>query len=87
MRLRVGDKIYSKRNGDKLISDNITANKAYEVIWVRHKTRYNGDDICIEDDGGSSWWFGQIGEDECWSNWFISEKEWLRNKKLDELGI
>jgi hypothetical protein len=96
MRLRVGDKIYSKRNGDKLVSNNITPDKPYEVVWIRAKTRYwiraktryNEDDICIKDDGGSDWWFGQIGcETECWTNWFISEKEWLRNKKLEELGI
>ena len=30
---------------------------------------------------------GQVGETECWTNWFISEKEWLREKKLNELGI
>ena len=87
MRLRVGDKIYSKRSGDKLISENITQDKPYEVIWIRTKTQYDGDDICIEDDDGLSWWFGQIGEDKCWTNGFISEKEWLRNKKIDELGI
>ena len=87
MRLRIGDKIYSKRNGDKLISDNITPDKPYEVVWIRGKNQYHGNDICIEDDGGSSWWLGQIGETECWTNWFISEKEWIRNKKLEELGI
>ena len=50
-------------------------------------TNTHGDDICILDDGGSNWWFGQIGETECWTSWFIPEKEWLRDKKLKELGI
>lgn len=81
MRLKVGDKIYSK-----VSSSDITLDKAYVVTQVR-RTRWSGDDICILDNSGLNWWFGQIGETECWTEWFISEKEWIRNKKLEELGI
>lgn len=76
MRLKVGDKIYSK-----VSSSGLTLDKAYVV------TQWSGDDICILDNSGLNWWFGQIGETECWTGWFISEKEWVRNKKLEELGI
>ncbi len=82
MRLQIGDKIYCKVDGSLL-----TLGKGYVVIHTRSKDRWNGDDICILDDDGSNWWFGQIGETECWTNWFVSEKEWLRDKKLKELGI
>lgn len=84
MRLVIGDKIYCK----KLIGDDgLTLGKVYEVVSVRSKSRFNGDDICILDDDDIDWWFGQIGETECWTNWFVSEKEWLREKKLNQLGI
>ena len=83
MRLSVGDKIYCKLE----ISNDLTFGKGYVVTNTRTKNRWNGDDICILDDDGSNWWFGQIGETECWTNWFISEKEWIRDKKLNELGI
>jgi len=84
MRLKVGDKIYCK----KLIGDNgLTLGEEYIVTNTRPKDRWNGDDICILDDSGQNWWFGQIDETECWTNWFISEKEWIRENKLNELGI
>lgn len=82
MRLKVGDKIYSK-----VSSSGLTLDKAYVVTQVRGKTYWTGDDICILDNSGLNWWFGQIGETECWTDWFISEKEWIRNKKLEELDI
>ena len=82
MRLKVGDKIYSK-----VSSSDITLDKAYVVTKVRSKTYWTGDDICILDNSGLNWWFGQIGETECWTEWFISEKEWIRNKKLEQLDI
>lgn len=83
MRLEIGDKIYCK----KLINDDLTLGEEYIVTNTRPRSRWCGDDICILDDSGSNWWFGQIGETECWSNWFISEKEWLREQKLNKLGI
>ena len=82
MRLKVGDKIYSK-----VSSSGLTLDKAYVVTQVRGKTYWTGDDICILDNSGLNWWFGQIGETECWTDWFISENEWIRNKKLEELDI
>ena len=85
MKLSVGDKIYCKLVIEP--SDGLTIGKEYIVTNTRPKSRWNGDDICILDDDGSNWWFGQIGETECWTSWFISEKEWLRDKKLKELGI
>lgn len=84
MKLSVGDKIYCKL---VIPSDGLTIGKEYIVTNTRPKSRWHGDDICILDDGGSNWWFGQIGETECWTSWFIPEKEWLRDKKLKELGI
>ena len=45
------------------------------------------DFIQILDDSGTIWWFGQIGEIECWTSWFISEKQWIRNNKLKEIGV
>ncbi len=86
MRLEIGDKIYCK-SAEATTLGELSLDKAYEVVHTRPRDRWNGDDICILDDNGSNWWFGQIGETECWTNWFISEKEWLREKKLNELGI
>jgi len=83
MRLKIGDKIYCK----KILGDGLTLDKWYQVIHTRPKDRWNGDDICINDDSGQHWWFGQIGVTECWTNWFVSEKEWLRQDKLNKLGI
>ena len=91
MRLKVGDKIYCVAD-----VNDLTKNKYYEVINVRkgnfsicdNLTSYlSYDDICIKDDTGCNWWFGQIGETEPWTIWFISEKEWLRKIKLEKLGI
>jgi hypothetical protein len=82
MRLKIGDKIYckSKVNDD---DDGLTIGKEYIVTNTRKKSKWEGDDICILDDGGYEWWFGQIGETECWTNWFIS----LREINLKDLGI
>lgn len=60
MRLKVGDKIYSK-----VSSSGLTLDRAYVVTKVRDKTYWTDDDICILDDSGLNWWFGQIGETEC----------------------
>jgi hypothetical protein len=73
--------------GDKLVCvkpmDNLVYGKTYLVINTR-----NGwdEDICI-DDGNGPWWFGQIGSTEPWTNWFVLENQWQRDKKLEELGI
>jgi hypothetical protein len=83
MILKIGDIIYCK----KVLGEDLTLNKGYQVIHTRPKDRWNGNDICINDDSGINWWFGQIGETECWTNWFVTEKEFIRDKKLKELGI
>ena len=83
MRLKNGDKIYCKKELDKS-EYGLTIDKPYEVIYTNN---WNGDDICILDNFGNNWWFGQIGETECWTNYFVSEKEWIREKLLNELGI
>jgi hypothetical protein len=78
MRLMVGDMIYCIDDS----IENLTKDKPYLIINTR---TFNTNDICIKGDDGINWWFGQIGETECWTNWFLSEKEWLRDKKLKEL--
>jgi hypothetical protein len=83
MRLKIGDLIVCK----EVLGKGLTLNKSYEVINTRPKDRWNGDDICIKDDNNINWWFGQIGESECWTNWFISEKQWVRDEKLKKLVI
>jgi hypothetical protein len=83
MILKIGDIIYCK----EVLGEGLTLNKGYQIIHTRPKDRWNGNDICINDDSGTNWWFGQIGETECWTNWFVTEKEFIRNKKLTELGI
>jgi hypothetical protein len=88
MKLMVGDMIYCIDDS----IENLTKDKPYLIINTRnvmtHLERggtFNTNDICIKGDDGINWWFGQIGETECWTNWFLSEKEWLRDKKLKEL--
>jgi len=81
MRLEIGHKIYCKE-----VIGELTLGEEYIVTNTRPRDIWNGDDICILVNG-SNWWFGQIGETECWTNWFISEKEWLREQKLNKLGI
>ncbi len=82
MRLQIGDKIYCNNP-----MDDLTLGSEYIITNTRLRSKWHGDDICILDDSGSNWWFGQIGETECWTKWFVSEKEWLREKKLNKLGI
>lgn len=74
--------------GDKLVCvkpmGNLVYGKTYLVINTR--SHEEEEDICIDVDG-LSWWFGQIGSTEAWTNWFVLEKQWLRVEKLKELGI
>ena len=77
--------------GDKLVCvkpmGNLVYGKTYLVINTRNPNsfalNYEEDDICIE----GIWWFGQIGSTEPWTNWFVLENQWQRDKKLEELGI
>lgn len=75
--------------GDKLVCvkpmGNLVYGKTYLVINTRSHEEEE-EDICIDVDG-LSWWFGQIGSTESWTNWFVLEKQWLRVEKLKELGI
>ena len=86
MRLNKGDKIVC------IVSDigDLTYGKLYEVtntrgLYKRPWTFEMEDDICITDDMGFNWWFGQIGESECWDMWFVTEQQWNRQQKLDKL--
>lgn len=90
MKLKAGDIIYSKSSS----GDRLTIDKSYTIVYTRNnnKSVYNKGwtqeaDICIKDDTGHNWWFGQIGSSEVWTRWFYSEKEWRRNKNLEDLGI
>ncbi len=74
--LRDGDKIYCKVD-----MSNLTKDKCYIV------NIYSNSTICIKDDNGHSWWFGQIGQLEPWDMWFVTEKQWIRDKKLKDIGI
>ena len=65
--------------------DDLTYGKSYEIVY----TRISGheDDICIIDDRNLKWWFGQVGVSESWVSWFVTEKQWKRDEKLQKLGI
>lgn len=90
MRLKIGDKIYCY----KLVGEGLTLGEEYIITNVRfggnreeEQNQKQYDYICILDDNGTNWWFGQIGETECWTSWFISENQWIRNNKLKEIGV
>ena len=89
MRLEIGDKIYCYKLIGARMAQGLTLGKEYMITSVRTQVSNNdnGDYICILDDSGTNWWFGQIGEIECWTSWFISEKQWIRNNKLKEIGV
>ena len=65
--------------------DDLTYGKSYEIVYVRGQKTLREDDICIKDDRNLNWWFGQIGESECWTMWFVTEQQWNRQNKLDQL--
>ena len=88
MRLKKGDKIVCVMRG----IDDLTYGKSYEVVHTRepiisisNEFLSREDDICIKDDRNLNWWFGQVGTSECWTMWFITEKQWIRQQKLDQL--
>ena len=78
MRLNIGDEIVCYNPIDDLVYG-----KTYTVIRCREKSGWNVGDICIE--VGGPWCFGQIGETECWENWFVIKKQFIRDNKLNEL--
>ena len=79
MKLFVGDKIVCIKE----LEERLIYGESYTIIETR--VSYGEEDICIDVDG--PWWFGQIGFSEPWTNWFILEKQWVRDNKLKELGI
>ena len=82
MRLNVGDILYFK---DQTKPEN---QGPFKVTKIRPKPSYrmglDGDDICIQYEG-HDWWWGQIGEFEPWTIMFMTEKQYLRDKKLDQI--
>jgi len=62
MNLTKGDKIVCITND----FPDLEYGKVYSVV----KTRDVPNDICIEVNN-LPWWFGQIGESESWTNWFV----------------
>lgn len=80
--LKVGDKIVCIKHE---ITD-LTYGKTYVVTQTRNRSLRGDDkDICIVDDGGYNWWFGQIGYFEPWTMWFVSEIDWNRDKKIEKI--
>lgn len=89
MRLNVGDKLVCILHD----VDKLTYGKMYEVIHIRNYTF--ADDICISDDNNTKWWFEQIkdtgsannyaGGWQCWTMWFVTEKEWIRDIKISSI--
>lgn len=89
MMLNIGDKIVCIR--DTHTADNekfLIYGKTYTIIDTQFHYYVRGNsehDICIDVNG--PWWFGQIGSSEPWTKYFVLEKQWTRNKKLEELGF
>ncbi len=75
----VRDVIDHKNMGRNLLS------KPFEVTCVRN--HFGDKNISIKWVDGSNWWWGQIGYDQPWTDLFILEIDYMRNKKLEELGI
>ena len=78
--LNIGDIIYSIVD-----SDTLTYDKGYVIVSTRFNIQENDSSICIVDDKGYNWWFGQLVYFESWDMWFRSEVEYLRDKKIDEI--
>lgn len=75
------------KGGDLLVCirsvGDITAGETYRVFWVQVRGNSN-DSIMVVDDLGSSHWFGlEFGSFEWRGKFFVTEKEWLRNSKID----
>lgn len=67
----------------------VTLDKGYTVTMIRPDILKKGggiiNDICIHDDMGHAFWFGQEGEFEPWTNWFVTELVWKRNQKINQI--
>lgn len=75
--LKVGDRIVCVKEVVDLTVDRI-----YQVINVREHPEK---DICIKGDDGYNWWFGQMGSTQPWTIFFVTEKEFIRNQKIDKI--
>jgi len=61
--------------------DCLTYGKKYEIIDVRHIPE---EDICILDNDGFKWWFGQVGSSDPWTMYFTNESSW-REQKINSI--
>lgn len=84
MRLRIGDILYvnPQYNIWYLSQDNIPKN-IFSIPFMVEYVR--DDDIAIIWIDGLKWWWGQIGESEPWTDMFITEKQYIRDKKINQL--
>ena len=92
MKLKVGDKIVCIKEihgGDKIVcSKEIhSRDNKMSLIYGKTYTIINTTTSYIAIDVNGPWWFGQIGSSEPWTKYFVLEKQWTRNKKLEELGF
>ena len=63
----------------------LTLNKGYKVEMIRWDIKGKSSDICIYDDDRLAHWFGQQGEFESWTNWFINEVQYNREQKINQI--
>ncbi len=91
-KIKLNEKNEYTFTGLKFTFDEIV-NRPFEVIDTRtnlssyYALRVKDHEICIKWIDNTNWWWGQIGETEPWTNMFIDEKHYQRNKNLEALGI
>ena len=93
MYLKEGDILYIKPDratlkdeflfGDVKITSQELMDRPFPITMTR--TDGSNHDICIIWLDGTKWWWGQIGYFEPWTKMFITEKEYLRNKKIEQI--
>jgi hypothetical protein len=84
MIIQEGDMLVSKLDSYNYDDSKVlTKNRIYSVILVRNNIKDK--DICILDDLGMNWYFGQIGYLEPWTNFFYTLKEFNRIKKIENI--
>ena len=92
MMLKEGDVLYldpSKCRIDEhydFSGKRYTYDELFNTPFVVTMTRYERGnfDIAIRWLDGTKWWWGQIGSSEPWTDKFITEKVYLRDKKIKE---
>lgn len=65
------------------ISKESLLNKPFVITHTRIDR--GNHDICIRWLDGQNWWWGQIGYSEPWTKMFITEKQYLRNNKIEQI--